>query len=49
MSEFAEVFRANDQKVLQFKTPLSFLEVQPCADGRWRVFLVEKSFFFRRR
>lgn len=43
LSEFADVFRANDQYVMQERKTVRFLEIQPFADDEWKVLVVVKS------
>lgn len=39
---FADIFRGHDMNVIQHNKPLKFLEIQPCANGTWKILHVEK-------
>jgi len=43
LSEFAEVFREHDAQVITTRKALTLLEVQPCHNNNWRIFITIKS------
>lgn len=43
VSEFADTFREHDAKVIKTKKPLKLLEIQPCHNNDWRIFITKKS------
>lgn len=43
LSDFADIFRLHDQSVIKQRQPLKLLEVQPCVNDCWRIFITIKS------
>lgn len=43
LSDFADIFRVHDQSVIKERKPLKLLEVQPCVNDCWKIFITIKS------
>lgn len=46
LSNFAEIFRQNDLKVIKNRKTLKFLEIQPCVNNEWKILHVVKCPYY---